>query len=141
MTLCAKTEYACLALLELAAHFERQEPMRVRDICERHGIPNQFLVQILLQLKSAGLVTSIRGACGGYLLVKDPADISLCEVKNVIEGPTEISLNAGKPSAAGRALAQAWRKADAAQQAGLESMTIAELADQARGHVEPMYYI
>ena len=64
MIVSAKTEYACIAVLELAARHGRGEPVRIRDIADAHGIPSRFLVQILLQLKTAGLVQSVRGAAG-----------------------------------------------------------------------------
>ena len=64
MIVSAKTEYACIAVLELAARHGQPEPVRIRQIAEAHGIPSRFLVQILLQLKSAGLVQSTRGAAG-----------------------------------------------------------------------------
>ena len=86
MNVSAKTEYACIAVLELAAQHEAGEPVRIRDIAERHGIPSRFLVQILLQLKSAGLVSSVRGATGGYRLAKEPGEITLCEVMSVVDG-------------------------------------------------------
>ncbi len=54
MKLSAKSEYACVATLELAAAFGSNEPVRIRKIAEQHGIPARFLVQILLQLKGAG---------------------------------------------------------------------------------------
>lgn len=82
----AKTEYACLAVLELAAQFGSGETLRVRTIADRQGIPSPFLVQILLQLKSAGVVESTRGAAGGYRLARDPATLSLGEVVAIIEG-------------------------------------------------------
>ena len=87
MNVSARTEYACLALLELALHYESSQPVRIREIAAAHGIPPQFLVQILLQLKAAGLVTSTRGAAGGYRLLREPAELSLGEVMSVIEGP------------------------------------------------------
>ncbi len=62
MKLSAKTEYACLAVLELAARYGTGEPVRIRTIADEHGIPSRFLVQILLQLKGAGFVASTRGA-------------------------------------------------------------------------------
>ena len=66
MKVSAKTEYACIAMLELAAQYGSNEPVRIRKIAERHDVPPRFLVQILLQLKGAGLVSSVRGAAGGY---------------------------------------------------------------------------
>ena len=62
------------------------EPVRVNWIAEQHGIPARFLVQILLQLKSSGIVASTRGAAGGYQLVRDPSQITLAEVMDVMEG-------------------------------------------------------
>ena len=66
MLVSAKSEYACLAMLELAARYSDPGPIRLADVADKHGIPQRFLVQILLQLKGAGLVASTRGAAGGY---------------------------------------------------------------------------
>lgn len=66
-----------MAILELASRYSEKPPVRIKDISERHGIPNRFLVQILLQLKGAGLVISIRGASGGYRLAYSPKEITL----------------------------------------------------------------
>ena len=76
-------------MLELAASFGSGEPVRIGEIAETHGIPSRFLVQILLQLKGAGLVTSTRGAAGGYQLLKPPDEITLGAVMSFIDGPPE----------------------------------------------------
>src|SRR6184192_3344640 len=80
----AKAEYACIAMLELAARHGAQ-PVRLKQIAEGHRIPQRFLVQILLQLKGSGLVVSARGASGGYLLARPPDTITLADVLNVID--------------------------------------------------------
>src|SRR6516165_12783909 len=85
MRVSAKAEYACIAMLELAANFAEPQPVRVKAIAEAHGIPLRFLVQILLQLKTAGLVASVRGAAGGYHLTRPPDQISLADVITVID--------------------------------------------------------
>ena len=72
MKLFAKTEYACIAVLELALRYQSGQPVRIREIAETHGIPARFLVQILLQLKGAGIVVSTRGAGGGYQAQHSP---------------------------------------------------------------------
>ena len=59
MRVSAKAEYACIAMLELAAHYRRNVPVRVKAVADAHGIPQRFLVQILLQLKGSGLVNSV----------------------------------------------------------------------------------
>ena len=83
----AKAEYACLAMLALARHGPDDPPVRIREISEAHGIPERYLVQILLQLKGAGLVASTRGAAGGYRLARPATSISLGEVLTAIDGP------------------------------------------------------
>ncbi len=87
MKISAKTEYACLAVLALARLGPDDPPIRIREISEGHGIPERYLVQILLQLKGAGLVTSTRGASGGYRLARPASSISLGEVLTAIDGP------------------------------------------------------
>ena len=83
----AKTEYACVALLELALHHNDPTPLRLKAISDKHGISHRFLVQILLQLKSAGLVASTRGASGGYHLGRPPDRITIADIVNVIDPP------------------------------------------------------
>ena len=90
MRLSAKTEYAAIAVLELARNWTSDEPVRIRSIAAAHGVPSRFLVQILLQLKGAGLVTSTRGAAGGYQLARAPDEITLDDVFRIIEGPDEL---------------------------------------------------
>ncbi len=65
MDISAKTEYACVAMLELAANYGSGEPVPIWVIAERHGVPARLLVQILLEFKAAGLVASTRGSAGG----------------------------------------------------------------------------
>lgn len=141
MNLAAKTEYACLAALELAAHHESGEPVRIRDIADRHGIPARFLVQILLQLKGAGLVSSTRGAAGGYQLARSPEEISLGEVITVMEGrPSAPQSSATKQTPFVRTLLSIWRSAAESQYDLLDSYSLAQISERARGETE-MYYI
>ncbi len=142
MKLSAKTEYACIAMLELARRYEQGEPVRIRDIADEHGIPSRFLVQILLQLKGAGYVASTRGASGGYQLVKAPAKISLGEVMNVIEGQENghTAASAAKSPTA-RVLAGIWHDIGAREQAMLRAISFAELAEKTKQTAEQMYYI
>ena len=115
MKVSAKTEYACLAMLELAARYGSGEPVRIRTIADEHGIPARFLVQILLQLKGAGFVSSTRGAAGGYQLAKPPEAITLGEVMGVIEGPEgEVQAATASKSATARVLVDTWRRHRAA---------------------------
>lgn len=144
MKISAKTEYACIAMLELASRFGTGEPVRIRRIAERHDVPPRFLVQILLQLKSAGLVASTRGAAGGYHLVKPPEEVSLGQVMDVIEGGAKSNgqTTAASPnSPAVKALMQAWRQVTTAEHEMLSKISFAELLEHARAQDEQMYYI
>jgi len=142
MNVSARTEYACIALLDLALHYESGQPVRVREIAAAHGIPAQFLVQILLQLKAAGLVTSMRGAAGGYRLLKPPAELSLGEVMSVIEGPPPTANGStAQATPVSRILQQTWRRAADAQRRLLDATRFADLIDQLREPSEQMFYI
>ena len=144
MKISAKTEYACIAMLELASQYRSGEPVRIRRIAERHDVPPRFLVQILLQLKGAGLVNSVRGAAGGYLLIKAPDEISLGAVMDVIDGFSQKNGkgSAGSPdSPAVKVLVQAWGEVNAVERRMLEEITLAELLERAKDQGEPMYHI
>jgi Rrf2 family cysteine metabolism transcriptional repressor len=142
MIVSAKTEYACIAVLELAARHGDGEPVRIRDIAEAHGVPSRFLVQILLQLKSAGLVQSIRGASGGYQLAREPDEISLLDVMMVLDpqlGQVQTSATRSTPTT--RALQRTWKRVATAERDLLAEMTFADLVEQLKGSPEGMYYI
>lgn len=145
MRLSAKTEYAAIAVLELARQWTSGEPVRIRSICEAHGVPARFLVQILLQLKGSGIVTSTRGAAGGYQLAREPAEITLEDVFRVIEGPDElttaVTADLASRSRTVTVLLDAWRHAAHAETEALRSITFADLVERSRAVNEPMYYI
>ena len=142
MIVSAKTEYACIAVLSLATRHDSGEPVRIREIADANGIPSRFLVQILLQLKGAGIVQSTRGASGGYQLARDPAEITLGDVMGAVDGQAaEISSNAATPSPASRALLSAWKKIAAVEREMLGEVTFADLAASLKGQMEGMYYI
>ena len=87
MRISARCDYACRALLELSLHWPEKTPLRIEQISKRQEIPKRYLVQILLQLKRLGWVSSIRGKQGGYLLAVSPGDIELGEVIRRVGGP------------------------------------------------------
>lgn len=132
MKISAKAEYACLAVLALARHRLDDPPVRIREIAESHGIPERYLVQILLQLKGAGLVMSTRGAAGGYRLARPADEISLGEVLSAIDGPGDPRREATEPAA--RVLASVWEHVRAAERAVLDRTSIAQLADRTSPH-------
>lgn len=144
MKISAKTEYACIAMMELASQYGTGEPVRIRRIAQRHGVPPRFLVQILLQLKGAGLVASVRGAAGGYHLINPPEDVSLGQVMEVINGSTKgngHSSSASSDSPAVKVLMQTWQEVSSVERKMLRQISLAELIERARARDEQMYYI
>ena len=130
MRISAKAEYACVAMLELAANYAEPQPIRIKAIADSQGIPQRFLVQILLQLKTAGLVASVRGAAGGYQLAKPPDGISLAAIINAIDDRAltpRTALGEAYRSPVVETLLSVWREIQAGQQNMLEKLTLAEL--------------
>jgi Rrf2 family protein len=82
-----KTEYALKSLIHIALS---DEPVSSKQIYEKEGIPIAFLEQILVRLRRKGLIKSVRGKKGGYVLAKSPKEISVFDVINVMEGPYGI---------------------------------------------------
>jgi Rrf2 family transcriptional regulator, cysteine metabolism repressor len=139
----AKAEYACIAMLELAARHGDAHPVRLKAIAEAHRVPQRFLVQILLQLKGSGLVVSARGAAGGYLLARPPEAISLADVLNVIDRTDRPA--ASRPGSAASPVVEAvrgvWKDVQAAQQRILEETTLADLTQRVKEGAALMYQI
>jgi Rrf2 family protein len=128
MRISAKAEYACLTMIELARCQVIGRPMRAREIDGSQGIPERYLVQILLQLKSAGLVRSLRRSAGGYALMRDAGAITLAEVITTIDGPGDPPRKLGSPAAS--KLNEALERARAAELVVLSGVRIAELVSQ-----------
>jgi Rrf2 family cysteine metabolism transcriptional repressor len=153
MLFSAKAEYACVAMLELAARYDDPRPVRLAEVAEKHGISDRFLVQILLDLKRAGLVESTRGASGGYTLARRPEEISLFDILRVID-PTERRPRKQMSSAPRRkdpakpqrqkaelqltvyvrGVRSVWDRVVEAQEIVLKNTTLADLVAQSEGH-------
>lgn len=127
MRITAKAEYACLAVIELARSWGEPAPKRIREVADVQRIPEQYLIQILLQLKAAGLVESSRGSVGGYRLAKNPSEISVAEVIAAIEGRGDRNRKA-RPETCPH-LSDLLQRASAAEWDVLARTTIAHLAE------------
>ncbi len=84
-----KMKYALKALLVLADEAAAGEPrpLTIEEIAKRSGTPKRFLEHILLEVRNAGVIVSIRGRSGGYVLLKKPAEVSISELLRTIDGP------------------------------------------------------
>ena len=86
MKISQKGLYALQAMMMLARHYN-QGAIRIRDIAYEEALPEKFLELILLELKNARMVESVRGAKGGYQLRRPPGEIRLSEIIRLIDGP------------------------------------------------------
>lgn len=87
MKITARCDYACRAVLELARHWPKKGPLQISDIAKRQRIPMRYLVHILIQLKGLGIIESIRGKDGGYVLSIPPGKITLGRIITEMCGP------------------------------------------------------
>lgn len=89
LSITTKTQYALLALLDLAEHYDK-EIVQIVDIVKRNQIPKNYLEQILNRLTKTGIIKSTRGKHGGYELGRRPDLISIIEIIEIIEGKIEL---------------------------------------------------
>lgn len=127
----AKTRYALLAAMDLAAHYDGTTPSKVREIAARTGVPPKYLVHILLKLKRRALVNSTRGARGGYWLLRPPELISAAEVIGAVEaeGRARGALSDDGPH--DRAIRRLRDESERRRQEYLAGVTLAELLGRA----------
>lgn len=88
MKISTKGRYGLRALIDLAQYSEI-EPVSISSIASRQGISERYLEQLMTMLKKAGLIKSIRGAGGGYVLAKELSEISVGDVLRALEGNLE----------------------------------------------------
>jgi Rrf2 family transcriptional regulator, cysteine metabolism repressor len=138
MKLSAKSDYAARAVIGLARHYQTGSSLRVEDLAEQQGIPPNYLVQILIELKSQQIVKSLRGKEGGYLLARPPAQITMADVLRCVHGQVFDSPALSDPQCPPE-LRAAWNKLQKAVDSTAESITFQQLLDQ--GADKKMYYI
>jgi len=132
MKLSARSRYAARLLLDLAMQ-EADKPVRTALLSEHTGITVQFIEQIIRPLKKADLIKSVRGAAGGHILDKNPADITLGLIIRIMEGGINIADCLDCDSKCDRSLdcktRNVWERASRAMEAELDSITLADLMD------------
>ena len=137
MKVSLRSTYGIMAAVDLAMQPE-STPIQAKSIARRQGIPARFLEQVLHAMKKAGLVSSLRGAQGGYVLMKKPSDLSLADILEAMDGPFLPVGGLQRQSPARRAsksdllLGKVWNRVYEAERHVLEAITVEELAGQQR---------
>ena len=137
MNISTRGRYGLRALLEIAVQPD-EEPVTIRDISQRQQMSVTYLEQILHKLKKAGIVRSIRGARGGYVLARKGDKITVNQIINALDGPISISYCdspqlrekscIGPSACVSRIL---WKGLENLIQGALSSVTLADLRKQA----------
>jgi Rrf2 family cysteine metabolism transcriptional repressor len=146
MRISSRGEYGLRALFDLAQRYN-SAPIRSGEIAGRQQIPEPYLNQLLLALRQAGLVRSIRGPQGGYELARRPASITLAEAVVALEGSYSPVDDLDSPPAPdmpleAEILRGVWRQVEGAITDILESITLEELCQRKLAREQQiMYYI
>ncbi|MDO8568988.1 MAG: Rrf2 family transcriptional regulator [Dehalococcoidales bacterium] len=147
MKLSTRARYGTRALLDLALHRE-EEPVQLKDIAFRQEVSLHYLEHLISPLISAGVIRSIRGARGGIKLARQPYQIRLSEVIQLLEGSISPVECLDNPKVCNRSSACAtrdvWSDMKKAMHAVLESTTLQDLVDRQRDKEQskqPMYYV
>jgi Rrf2 family cysteine metabolism transcriptional repressor len=129
----SKVDYALRALLDLAVQ-SPDRPAQSREIAARQHIPESYLHQLLVVLRRAGLVRSVRGAAGGYVLGRDSRQVTAADVVKALHGPDFLGempeLDGAAPTAS--AIRQLHHRLSEAVHAELQRTTLDELAKDAQ---------
>jgi len=137
MKLSLKVEYACQVLAQLGHSVNSKELPHIEDLAKAESIPSNYLVQILNELRTAGLIKSRRGKQGGYALARDPAEISLHSIMQAVEGSILTHSKGGSGQSSERAAA-IWEEVSGRFEALLKEYTVEDL--MASG-AKDMWYI
>lgn len=139
MKLSVKSDYAARAVLALARHYPSGRARRAEDLAAEQSIPANYLVQILIELKSKHLVKSQRGREGGYRLARPPSEITLGDILRAVHGQVFDS-PALADAPAPPELRAAWRKLQKALDSAADAISFQQLLEQSHER-EKMYYI
>ncbi|MCD6472826.1 RrF2 family transcriptional regulator [Candidatus Aerophobetes bacterium] len=133
MKLSTKGRYGTRAMIDLALHYG-QGPILLKDIAKRQKISDKYLEHMITSLRIAGLINSIRGAHGGYILAKPPAQIKLSQVIKALEGsiaPVECVDDPKTCSQANLCITRGiWTEIKRAMDRILESVSLQDLVKQ-----------
>ncbi len=90
MKISTKGRYGLRILLDIALYRVGDRPRMIREIANNQEISEKYISRLIIELRKAGFVKSVRGVNGGYTLTRRPEDISVLEVLEVMEGPIAI---------------------------------------------------
>ena len=130
MKLSTRSRYGTRMMLDLAQHYNRG-PVQIGTIAKRQDISVKYLEQLIIPLKKANLIKSVRGPKGGHLLAKPPRQISIGQIVEVLEGGIDLSLCVGDADACDKSdeclIRSIWEEATEAMYRKLNSVTLSKV--------------
>lgn len=131
MKLSTRSRYGTRMMLDLAQHYD-DGPVQIGEIAKRQDISVKYLEQLIIPLKKANYITSVRGPKGGHVLAKSPEEITVGEVVKLLEGGINLSDCLENPDICDRSetcvTRSIWETATRAMSQVLNSMTLSDMA-------------
>ncbi len=140
MKISARADYACRSLFELALHWPSETPLQVGEIAIRQKIPIKFLIHILISLKQLGLVKSVRGKKGGYVLAKPPAEIKLNDLMGSFSGESAANGQSTASIPSTNIMAVIWQEVDTAVTKITKSISFEDICNRAHAKGKTFQY-
>ena len=134
-------------MLELASHYG-EGPIELKEVAKKENISLKYLEQVIIPLRSAGVVKSVRGSKGGYSLAKPPSRINLNDLVEILEGPVNLIDCLRDPTVCQKVplcvTRDIWKEVSEAIYRIFHSITLEEMVNRKRekeGLIPPMYQI
>jgi len=144
MKLSSKTQYGLRILLQVAVSTHHGKLAQGKDIAAKQSINEPYLEQIMVSLKKAGLIQTVRGRRGGYLLAVDPKTVSVLDVVEIFEGPVSLAESTGEQGPAspggGDAITRALERISQTVRKEAQRVSLADIIESDRRMV-PDYVI
>lgn len=144
MKISTKSRYGTRAVLEIALNRSGDKLTR-KQISKNQEIPSSYLENILISLKTKGIIRTIRGPKGGYELAKEPEEITVFEIVNILEGPSDLIPCPDDSNTCTRSsisvTTDVWRRLQEVQKDLLSEITIKDLVEQTQELYSPNFSI
>lgn len=130
MKLSTRSRYGTRMMLDLASHYD-EGPVQIGDISSREGISVKYLEQLIIPLKKAGLIESVRGPKGGHMLARPPDKVTIGEIVNTLEGGIALTHCVEDPAVCEKSgtcpTRTVWEHASQAIHERLNALTLAQI--------------
>jgi len=133
MKLSTRSRYGTRMMLDLAQHYD-QGPVQIGDVSKREDISVKYLEQLIIPLKKANFIKSVRGPKGGHMLAKPPEEITVGEIVRILEGGINLTNCIENPEVCDRTsdclTRGVWEEASKAMYEKLDSVTLSKMINE-----------